>query len=68
MSSSGTDRTESMEAEAHLPESKDIDLPEEKGRDLGGLSKAAMFAILAGAMIFLLLGFIRYFWVKQYGG
>ncbi|MEI6796547.1 MAG: hypothetical protein WCK39_06760 [Methanomassiliicoccales archaeon] len=51
-----------------MPESKDIDLPEEKGRDLGGLSKAALFAILAGALIFLLLGFIRYFWVKHYGG
>jgi hypothetical protein len=45
-----------------------VELPEDEGLDLRDYAKLAVFALLAGALIFLLLGFARYFWVKQYGG
>ena len=60
----GVDRIESVEAQ--LPEGED--LPDEEGLDLRGWCKLALFAVLAGVLICLLLGFIRYFWVQQYGG
>lgn len=51
-----------------LPSSKILEEPEEEGLDLRGYGKLALFVLLAGGLVFILLGFVRYFWVKQYGG
>jgi hypothetical protein len=58
---------ETAEAEAQVFEEAD-DLPEDEGMELREAAKLVLFGVLAGFLVFILLGFIRYFWVKQYGG
>lgn len=58
---------ENVDAIAATEESG-VEIPEGEGLNLREYAKLAIFVILAGVLVFILLGFARYFWVKQYGG